>query len=309
MTLVAMYHYVRDVESEGIRALRPRDFQRQLDWLAQNHRVITFDEFEAAAAARRSIDGSTALLTFDDGFVDHYSPVYEELRRRGLSGVFFLAGATLSDSPRVLNVHKAHLLIAHLGAERFDCELRDVITREPALMSEGLQHRAEVYRYDAAKRDVDIKHLLNYELPYEVVDRVLGELFRSHLGDEIALAKRLYLSTTQIREMAGAGMVFGFHTEQHRVLSRLTPTEQRQEVERGAELIRLLTGQPSVPFCYPYGHVHTFNTDSVAILSDSGYSVAFTTERRWADTARDDRFQIPRFDARDLPPFVEAPHA
>jgi hypothetical protein len=90
----------------------------------------------------------------------------------------------------------------------------------------------------------------------------------------------------------------------------LTRSEQDAEVGRGVARIRELTGQPEVPMCYPYGHRHTYNTDTLSAVDAAGYSVAFNTVRRRACPATDSPFEIPRFDTRDLPPFApEPPHA
>jgi peptidoglycan/xylan/chitin deacetylase (PgdA/CDA1 family) len=97
-------------------------------------------------------------------------------------------------------------------------------------------------------------------------------------------------------------MTFGFHTETHRVLSRLDESEQRDELLRGVARVRALTSQATVPFCYPYGFPHTYNAATLAILAEAGYSVAFNTVRRSARVGVDARFELPRFDTRDLPP-------
>ena len=72
---------------------------------------------------------NAAHLTFDDGFVDHYATVYPILRRRGLSGTFFVAEETCGAAPRVLDVHKTHFLLAHLGAEAFGRAVLDETQR------------------------------------------------------------------------------------------------------------------------------------------------------------------------------------
>jgi len=221
--------------------------------------------------------------------------------------VFFLAGAALDDPPRVLSVHKTHFLIEKLGAERFGASVRDLLAGGVAPSGRTIERRPEGYRYDTAAPHVDIKHLLNYELPYDEADAILSSLFARHLGDEELFARSLYLSPEMIREMAAAGMTFGFHTERHRVLARLSACEQRAELARGRDRIQALTGQQSVPFCYPYGHLHTFNDDTLSLLRDSGYGTAFTTVRCDIDLAAADHLQLPRYDTRDLPPFVPAP--
>jgi peptidoglycan/xylan/chitin deacetylase (PgdA/CDA1 family) len=304
--LVVMYHYVRDPERTpfpNLKTLRVNEFAAQLDWLEREWDPVDFSRF----ASPGSLPPRASLLTFDDGFVDHYETVFPRLRERGRSGVFFVAGATLDDPPRLLNVHKTQFLLAQLGATRFSDEVTTSVA--PVGDDRSLGHRREVYRYDETP-DVAAKHLLNYELPMEVAGLLLSALFERHIGDEGSFARDLYVSRDMIREMAAAGMTFGFHTERHPVLSRLDREAQRGEVARGVSLVRELTGQRSVPFCYPYGHPHTYNDDTLAVLANAGYSMAFNTTRQLARPAFDPPLEIPRFDTRDLPPFVEpAPEA
>ena len=305
--LVVFYHYVRDAARTplpGIRALRPEGFRAQLDWLQARYDVIDGPAFERALVERRPFVRPTALLTFDDGFTDHYTHVFPELRARGLGGVFFVAGATLADRPALLNVHKTHALLSHLGAETLAAEVREGVVEATAVAGAGAA-RDGVYRYDGSP-ETFVKRLLNYELPYPVADAVLETLFARHLGDAEAFARELYLTPAQIGKMARGGMTFGFHTERHRVLSRLDRGQQHGELARGAALVRGLTGQAAVPFCYPYGFPHTYNADTHAVLRDVGYTMAFNTVRRVARPEHDPPYEIPRVDTRDVPPEGQA---
>ena len=299
--LVVMYHYIRDPEHgafPSLKTLRTTEFAAQLDWLASVRSPVAYDTFEASAPD--TLPPDAFLLTFDDGFVDHHTAAFPALRARGWGGVFFLAGAALAGPPRLLNVHKTQFLLAVLGAERFAEDVAEAAA--PVEGEASLGHRAEVYRYDETP-DIAAKHRLNYEMPVAEAARVLSDLFRRHIGDETAFARNLYLSRAMIREMVEGGMTFGFHTEDHPILSRLDRDAQRREVAHGVALIRDLTGQRRVPFCYPYGHTHTYNTDTLAVLAEAGYGMAFTTDRRLARPGVDPRFEMPRLDTRDLPPF------
>jgi peptidoglycan/xylan/chitin deacetylase (PgdA/CDA1 family) len=306
------YHYVRDVEKTpfpGIKALSVRGFVEQLDWLQARFDVIDGPTFERALAAGTGFDRPVALLTFDDGFVDHFEYVFPVLRDRGLGGIFFVAGSTLASRPVLLNVHKTHLLLSQLGAERFTSEVAAGLQREgvdTAGVSPHPSEREGVYRYDEAP-DVRIKRVLNYEAPYPVADRVLSDLFARHIGDADAFARELYLSPAQIGEMARGGMTFGFHTETHPVLSRLDHDAQRAELRNGPALVRGLTGQATCSFCYPYGFSHTYNADTLSVLADCGYSMAFNTVRREIAIPRDHRYELPRFDTRDVARAYEVP--
>ncbi|MDA1183157.1 MAG: polysaccharide deacetylase family protein [Acidobacteria bacterium] len=301
---IVFYHYVRDVERTpfpGIKALSVADFTRQLDWLQARFEIIDGPTFERAVTARVGFDRPTALLTFDDGFVDHYAHCFPILRSRGLGGIFFLAGATLGARPVLLNVHKTHFLLSQLGAGRFVREVSAALEREGVqLNGAGGSEREGVYRYDEAP-DVAIKRVLNYETPYALADGVLSTLFSRHVGESDAFARELYLSADQVREMARDGMTFGFHTETHPVLSRLDREGQHAELRSGPATVRELTGQHAVSFCYPYGLSHTYNADTLSVLEECGYSMAFNTVRREVTVDRESRYELPRFDTRDLP--------
>ena len=165
----------------------------------------------------------------------------------------------------------------------------------------GFDAAPDLYRYDGDAEQV-LKRLLNYELPYATVDSALDALAARHLGDGASVAERLYLTAADMTRMAAEGATFGYHTATHRVLSRLNADGQRAELADGPSLVRGLTGQTRVPFCYPYGHRQTYDAVTLALLAELGYDMAFTTARAPAFPARASRFEVPRYDTRDLVP-------
>ncbi len=256
--LVLSYHYVRG-RSEAfprLPALDPAHFEAQLTALLRDRRSEDHASFLDAVDRRRPLPGRTFLLTFDDGLIDHYATVFPMLRARGIRGVFFVSAAGAEARPRVLNVQKVQLLLARLGGAAFGEDVRAGLAALGCPMV-STPPRAGMYRYDSPA-DVQVKHFLNYELPFEYADPLLDTLFARHIGHEEECARGLYLNEAMIREMSAGGMIFGFHTWNHRVLSRLSPEGQRAELEGGVEWIRSLTGQQSVPFCYPHGHAHAY---------------------------------------------------
>ncbi len=303
--LVVMYHYVRDSAATSfpaIRALVPELFERQLDWLQAQYTVIDLERLEAALNGGEPLPPEAAMLTFDDGLVDHYATVLPALRRRGLRGTFFLSEDACRDSPRMLAVHKVHYLLAHLGADAFGHAVLDACA---AGVSQG--RAREVFGRDQWDDGGEraIKHLINHELPFSEAERVLELLFARHLGSSADFARSLYLDAAMIREMAAAGMTFGYHTRTHRMLARLSVEQQEDELRGGVEWIRALTGQATATFCYPWGGPHTYTGDTLRIIRQAGYSLAFNTVRRRL-RQDDQRYELPRIDTRDLPPYTAA---
>ena len=299
--VAVMYHYVRNSEETpfpAIRALPSALFGQQLDWLQAEYEVIGLPQLEAALTGGASLERNAAVLTFDDGFIDHYETVFPLLCRRGVPGTFFLTEEACGEAPQLLPVHKAQFLLARLGADAFGQAVRAACGRSLPHADGGVLGLDHWEDEDARA----IKQLVIHELPFDEADRILNELFAHHIGDARTFAGRLYLRHAMIREMAAGGMTFGYHTRTHRMLARLSREEQEYELRGGVQWIRDLTGQVAVPFCYPWGGPHTYTPDTVRILRESGYSLAFNTVRRQL-RLDDPLFELPRIDTRDLPPY------
>ena len=242
--MVITYHYIRNAE----RALSVERFKRQLDYISDY-----------------------AILTFDDGFKDHYETVFPILKERNLKGIFF---PCRYEGQEILNVHKIHLLLWEFGDKIYE----DI--------GHEIKRRTGLYKYDTDKI-AKIKQLLNYELPFEEATEIIDKLFNKLNPPEI------YMTQDQIKEMSDYGMIFGGHTKTHRVLSRLTPEEQHKECD--LTLIKQITNQSDIPFCYPYGHHHTYTKETIDILKDLGYSRAYTVGKTY-----NGQFEIPRLDTNEV---------
>jgi peptidoglycan/xylan/chitin deacetylase (PgdA/CDA1 family) len=302
-----MYHYIRNTETTpfpDIKALSIADFERQLDWLQAHVRVIDYPAFEAMLYKGSPSAEDTALLTFDDGFIDHYETVMPILQERRLTGVFFVSDSTIGERPTLLNVHKTHFLLARLGAERFRSEIEAILDMVDSQIMLDRQYRRDINPYDTDENR-DIKRELNYEIPFHIADMVLHTAFERHIGCPTEFARSLYISEEMIADMAARGMTFGGHTTNHRVLSRLTPEQQHKELQPGITRLHTLTAQSSMPFCYPYGHDHTYTRDTLMLLEQLGYTTAFTTTRERMVWDRRRCYELPRVNTKDLPPFIQ----
>jgi len=288
-----MYHYVRNVEEtdyRGIKALSVVDFITQIDWLQEHHPIVDYPTFISQLQGPEKYDST--LLTFDDGLIDHYQTAFPILEQRGLSGVFFLCENPLNG--KWLNVHKIHFLLARLGAETFTREVQQLVMDEvPAFKSQ------ELYRLDTGA-DAHIKKMLNFELPYDVATKLLNTLFNKHIPHP----PELYMTPAMLLEMSQGGMTLGIHTKTHPVLSRLHFEEQQEEILAGLRHVQKLTSQDSIPFSYPYGSPGSFNKDTLQILEATPEINAAFAVNPEKIMQKHSHFALPRYDTKDLPPFV-----
>ena len=73
---IMMYHYVRDLKASRypeIKGLDYKSFQEQTLWLKKHFEIIKIEDLIAAYDEQTSLPENAALLTFDDGYIDHYT--------------------------------------------------------------------------------------------------------------------------------------------------------------------------------------------------------------------------------------------
>ncbi|OQW95524.1 MAG: hypothetical protein BWK77_07305 [Verrucomicrobia bacterium A1] len=311
---IVMYHYVRDLARSRYPEIKGRtveEFRGQIDWLRAHTTIVSAEAVMDAIATRAPLPPRACLLTFDDGFADHYDTVYPILRDHGLPGAFF-PPARISLQNTVLDVNKIHFVLASVSDKR---SLLDAMFRHMADLRDefGLPPDAH-YRETVSISDkrwdtpdvIFFKRMLQRELPEPVRARIAGRLFRDFVGaDEAAFARGLYMSVGQMREMIAGGMHFGSHGRNHGWMNRFPPKEQEEKIDDSLRFLRDL-GAPTDRWImnYPYGG---WNESLLQILRRKGCTAGLSTCVDVADLDRDDPLLLPRLNTNDLPVRADAP--
>jgi peptidoglycan/xylan/chitin deacetylase (PgdA/CDA1 family) len=305
---IVMYHYVRDLERSrfpAIKGLSVERFRRQLDYIQARYTPISVEKLLGAlGAGREDLPPNPILLTFDDGYTDHFANVFPLLDARGIQGCFFPPAQAVLEH-KVLDVNKIHFILAAVpdaGAlldQVFSslAEFRSKYTlksRDSYLLAVSGDHR-----YD--RREVTVlKRLLQRELPEPVRAAIVRQLFAEHVtADEVAFACELYMSVEQIACLRRHGMHIGSHGYAHVWLNHVSPDEQAVEIDRSLDFLKNLgVGKDEWTMCYPYGG---FDDSLVQILRARQCRLGFSVEVRVANLDVDDRLTLPRVDTNDLP--------
>lgn len=304
---IVMYHYVRPIAGSTyprIKGLEFTDFEGQLDYIQQHYNIVSLADVIAATDGAE-LPESAALLTFDDGYSDHFEYVYPELKKRKLTGVFFPPVRAVRDHT-VLDVNKIHFVLATVE------HLQDVINhmeREVAQLGDvPVSSYREKHRIASRFDDADrayLKRMLQFELPEDMRGALLDDIFREFVTkDEAAFAQALYLSESDIRIMLDGGMYFGGHGDTHRWLNHLSKEAQASEIKNSHEWLKSLGACDAFfTFCYPYGG---YNDDTLELLRAHACSAAFTSKVALADFSQHDALELPRLDTNDLPKVADA---
>lgn len=304
---IVMYHYVRELARSRYPRIKGRtveEFRRQLDHIASRYTVVTAQQVVAAIRGEDPVPENAAWLTFDDGYLDHYTNVFPLLFERGWQGSFFPPSQTVLNG-RLLDVNKIHfILAAHAQPDDIIGEIKAALEarsadRDVRPFEDYWSELAKPNRYDPAEV-VFIKRSLQFGLPEPVRAEVVDRLFHRLVSDDpAAFAAELYLTQDQLRTMVRCGMYVGSHGASHRWLDRLTPAQQETEIDNSLDFLRSLgASSGDWVMCYPYG---ACDQSVLRLLAQRNCSAALTTRPAIASMAADHPLLLPRIDTNELP--------
>lgn len=308
---IVMYHYIRDLKNSRYPKIKGMDvsiFKKQIDFYKRNFTLITIEDILSFYDEGIDLPDKALLLTFDDGYIDHFTTVYPILQENGIQGSFFIPGKTFTENI-LLDVNKIHFILASAPINELYKEtlkrIDDIITNnEYELPSkEELIHTYAVDGRFDKKEVVFVKRMLQTVLPESIRNRITSELFARFVGiEESKFASELYMNLDQIKCMKRNGMYIGIHGYDHYWLGNLSKEKMESDIALSLNALSEVVDANHFIMNYPYG---SYNEDVVAFLQKNGCKLGMTTEVRIADLKTDERLLLPRLDCNDFPPKSE----
>jgi peptidoglycan/xylan/chitin deacetylase (PgdA/CDA1 family) len=301
---IVMYHYVRPIKDSlfpEIKGLEIEGFRNQLDFFQENFSIITADSLISAVQNNDSLPRDALLLTFDDGYKDHFQYVFPELSKRNLQGLFFPPARPILES-KLLDVNAIHYILA--SAKNIEELLQD-------FNSQCLLHGIAQSDLDKSwkelaypKKDIAevvfIKSMLQRELPEEIRENIVGILFEKYVEcSESELAQDIYMSVDELKELIAQGMYVGSHAYNHFWLDSVSYDLQKKEIEKSLHFLEGI-GAPTNDWimCYPYG---AHNEETIQIIKEKGCALALGTEVGATNLDLQNRYSLKRWDTNDFP--------
>ena len=304
---IVMYHYVRDLKNSKFPDIKGLDvslFESQLKYLIRHYNIITMEQMIDAINGMGLLPEKSVLLTFDDGYSDHYKYVFPILRKNNVQGSFYLPAKAIEEN-EVLDVNKIHFILAACRDKiRITNDLSDLLKvhkEKYSLNDYGYYYRklAKQSRYDTAEV-IFIKRLLQVELNEELRSKITNILFKKYVStSESSFSQELYLNMEQIKIMLDSGMHFGSHGYEHIWLNTLSEVAQRHEIDKSLSFLSEIgCDLKTWTMCYPYG---AFDKTLIKILEENKCQLALTTNVNVADISYENKYVLSRLDTNDLP--------
>lgn len=306
---IVMYHYVRDLRHSRFPEIRGLDtalFREQIRFLKRNYTIVTMEAVLDAAEGNGTLPERAALLTFDDGYIDHYTNVFPILMEEGIQGSFFIPGKTFAEH-KLLDVNKVHFLLASAPPEKLLADVNGMLEqyREDyglAAPDELFARYAQANRFDT-KEVIYIKRLLQTVLPETLRNQMTSSLFARYVGvPEELFARELYMNREQIRCMKQCGMFIGLHGYDHYWLGELSEPQMRQDTMQALDVMSEWIEKDRWVMNYPYG---SYQDAVIACMAENGCKLGLSTRVGTARLTQEERYVLPRLDTNDFPPKSE----
>ena len=309
---IVTYHYVRPIKKSSypsIKGLEIDEFKMQLSYLEKNYNIITMELLINLAKNDTSLPDNPCLLTFDDGYKDHYLHVFPELKKRGLQGSFFSPAEAVLENT-VLDMNKIHFILAKQPNINLIIEDIKRLLTEYRNKTDGYKiHDFNDYwkkyavtnRFDT-KEVKFVKNILQHALPKIIRSKFCDFLFDRYVSiNQKEFASDLYMSVKELKEMTSSNMYVGSHGYHHVWLNKLSKKFQLQEIEKSLDFLKKI-GAPTIDWVmnYPYGG---YNSDTLDILKTKGCCLGLTTKNKVAELRKDKFYELSRLDTNDFPKF------
>lgn len=307
---IVMYHYVRDLAASRYPRIKGLDevlFRQQIGFFAQHFSVVTMEQVLQAVQEKTPLPDNALLLTFDDGYTDHFETVMPVLTSYGMQGSFFIPGQVLTN-PVLLDVNKIQYLFAAANVQDLVRETKTLMDRYRGETDDYPETAFLYERYAVPNRFDDkeirfVKHMLQTVLPEHTRKMIIRDLFEKYIREsEEILARELYMSVEQMREMRRQGMFIGVHGYLHGWLADMNEEDRRADLMRSLDILADVIDRDAWVVNYPYGN---YSRDAAATARSLGAVLGLTVEAREADLSVDDPMTLPRLDCNDFPPKSE----
>jgi peptidoglycan/xylan/chitin deacetylase (PgdA/CDA1 family) len=269
--------------------------RRQLRFLKAHYTVISPEDALAWIEGRRELLSRSVLLTCDDGLLNCLTDMLPVLQEEGLKCLFFVTGASATDSRTSLWYEELYVRLLHAPAGHFEISSEGIAIQ--GVLGSREDRRAiwwdSVKRLSQGNEESRVSFLRALRTQFSVES--LASTFEK---SPVSCRRFGLLTRSELQELAAAGMTIGSHTLSHPLLSLMPPDLAYGEISESRMRIESVLQKTVWAFAYPFGDSQSVTPQVLAMPQEAGYKAAFLNFGGGLGTDLP-RFALPRVHVTD----------
>lgn len=299
VTLVT-YHYVRDENKNNLlnslNYLHINNFKEQIMFFKKNASIIDNSQFLDILLSKRMPKKPCIMLTFDDGYKDHFKNITPILIDNKIKGLFYLTTDIFNN--KILEVNKIQLIVNYKkNPKKLINEINLLLKKyQHPLINEKTIENLNLKKF---KWDDHYTKICKFFLQYQIKDYCRSEIVNILFKKILNITKKkfiesMYLNLKDIHSMFKSGMTFGIHGKTHNHLNKISLQDVDKEIKGTIDFFnKYKINNNNLSCSYPYG---SYNRYVIEILKKNKISYAVTTNQDFLTKKNIDKvFEIPRF--------------
>lgn len=272
--VVLNYHRIGDYSATkfdaGVFSATQEILSEQVAFVKKEYDLLTPAEALDVARGRTTLDTTSVLFTFDDGYLDNLELATPALAAHGAEAIFFLVTSYL-DAPHQTpwwdviawmcrqacprDGGPVRLDLGEVGGGAFAIELT------PETLDRGIAQALAKFKDGATDQAAF----------FAALERETGVSRAEAASDE-----RLLMDWDDARAMQAAGMTLGLHTHTHEILGKISVDRQAEELRDCWTRYREVMGEDTPYFAYPVGCRCCFGEETKRLAREVGFEAAFS---------------------------------
>lgn len=274
---VMFHHFHDDKHPVGQGSISAADLELMLDWLGDRYSLLSADEYQYKAVNQRLLD-SDICLSFDDGLLCQYEIAYPVLRKRNLTGFFFIYSSPIKGEVNYLEIFRYFRTTCYEDIDDFYADFFSSLESFFPGISKDSQRIYDVDTYLRespfyTETDKWFRFLRDEILEEEDYQKVMLALISEKHFDIRRSMQNLWMNEEQIKNLYCNGNVIGLHSYSHPTnMKKLQFEMQKEEYRKNFEHLSDLLGDSPQSMSHP---CRSYNDDTLKILDSLGIKIGF----------------------------------
>lgn len=277
---IITYHYIRDKDNNKIfnffNYLDLKKFKNQILYFKKKSSIINENQFIDILYSKKLPRKPCVLLTFDDGYKDHFTNVMPVLLDQKIKGLFYITTDAFEE--KILDVNKIQLIVNfNKDTNKLISEINRLLKKfeHPLIDEKTIAHLdLKKFKWDTYEKKI-CKFFLQYEIKSYCRSKIVDILFNKILNiSKKNFIKKMYLNINDLKSMKNNDMSFGIHGKSHSHWDKISLSKVELEIKNSITFFKKNNiYNDNISCCYPYG---AYNKNVIKILKKNRIKYAVT---------------------------------